>query len=251
MQELKDVSTLVTLVSELRTRFGARLWWRGEPSDYETRLVPGMLREDRDANEELSILIRFRQGAPSRRADVPADSDRAGWMFLMQHHGLPTRLLDWSENPLAALYFTVESDLNEPGVLWGVSQTGLNKSMTGAEALILPHHDDVARILRIAFRGDVTSDKILAVVPVENDLKTMLQAGRFTIHGPPDSVADRSDSKEYLTKWVVPAESKRAVKAQLDLLGIRRSTLFPDLTSLAADIGARRYKAPEDVGSDA
>ena len=69
MLELKDMVDLVTGVWELRAKFARRHWWRGESKVFETRLVPGMLREERDTREEPSILMQFRQRARSRRSD--------------------------------------------------------------------------------------------------------------------------------------------------------------------------------------
>ena len=250
MMEIREVADLVSISGRLSSQFGTRLWWRGETEDFETRLVPGMLRKDRGAGEEPSILLQFRQRAGSRRSEVPAEPDKAGWLFLMQHHGLPTRILDWSENPLAALYFAVESETNATGVLWGVSPTLLNKSMMGQMKLLLPNHTDVASILNIAFTGKGSSEKVIAVLPMENDLKMMLQASRFTIHGAKNILDCKSDKEEYLTKFTIPPESKSVLKEQLDALGIRRSSLFPDLTSLAADVGAKRYVDPQIPDSD-
>jgi hypothetical protein len=60
-------------------------------------------------------------------AKTPDPDDYFGWLFLAQHYGLPTRLLDWSESPLVALYFAVtEGHEDHDGCVWALWPGGLN-----------------------------------------------------------------------------------------------------------------------------
>jgi len=79
-------------------------WFRGQP-ETELSLIPKIYRKDYD---ERFLTQTFRLRAKSRYGECPPLNDYPSWLFLMQHYGLPTRLLDWSASPLVAAFFAVE-----------------------------------------------------------------------------------------------------------------------------------------------
>ena len=74
------------------------------------------------------MAVQFRNQARVRHREVPDIKDGASWLFLMQHYGLPTRLLDWTDSPLIALYFAIKDKTtdDEDGVIYGLMPTELN-----------------------------------------------------------------------------------------------------------------------------
>jgi len=64
---------------------------------------------------EAEFVEDFVRYAPAVAKDLPPPGDKAAWLVLMQHHGLPTRLLDWTESALVALYFVVSEDKEDDG----------------------------------------------------------------------------------------------------------------------------------------
>jgi hypothetical protein len=129
----------------------SHLWWRGH-SDFEWKLHPSVYHKG-VKQKEGNMAVRFRNHGRVRHNPVPSFDDYSGWMFLMQHYGLPTRLLDWTRSPLAALYFAVEDALKDDkdGLIWGLYSTRLNIQSIDKDLLPVPQHDLVKQIFTNAW----------------------------------------------------------------------------------------------------
>ena len=138
---INNINDLITiLVSDIGT-YDEDIWYRGQ-SDYKWELKPGIFRYS-EGSSELTLLTRFKQSASLLIDTTPKDD--FDWMFLMQHYGVPTRLLDWSESPLTALYFAVSDINNETdSALWMLKPIELNKkaNIKTSEKNFIPSFDD-------------------------------------------------------------------------------------------------------------
>ena len=232
-----DIGTLTSAIVAATKVFGdTRPWWRGQRSA-DWSLVPGLYRLG-FAAKEINLNARFRLMAKSRRGEVPSGADALGWLFLMQHYRLPTRLLDWSQSPLVALFFAVELPDDRDAVLWALYPTKLNLLEAGTESICMPGSTTVGKLGVEAFRRDSKQmdTRILSVLTEEADPRHMVQQSAFTLHGRSDPLNDRHRSHEFLVKLRIPSAAKRSFRQVLALYGISRATLFPDLENLALEL---------------
>src|SRR6266446_10614149 len=121
------VNSIGELVELLRTDLQGYIgpvWFRGQ-AVADWYLEPKLLRGTVDLSET-HFINRFKQNASFLLEKPP--SSEFDWLFLMQHYGMQTRLLDWTESPLVGLYFAVEEDAHnsEDGSLWALMPTLLN-----------------------------------------------------------------------------------------------------------------------------
>jgi len=129
---VKSIPILVDRIKEDSKNWTSFPWFRGEtnyPTDIHgnsTQLLPKMYRKTQDGrvHNENRLLQNFRLKAPTLGfGEIPDRNQTDQWLFLAQHFGLPTRLLDWTESALAALYFALG---RVDPVIWMLDPIGLN-----------------------------------------------------------------------------------------------------------------------------
>jgi hypothetical protein len=197
--------------------------------------VPRLLRSDLSAEQEKNMLQRFKLRAMEMLSEHPPDDDLARWTFLMQHHGLPTRLLDWSESALVALFFTVVAGPTTDGRLFILVPMALNESQIGRRVLVAPQTNALGEFLQASFHASPQPEKIVAVAPYFSHDRLARQRAGFTVHG---TAADLQQvaPKGAVRSIPVPATTKRDLKQQLAHLGVTRTSLFHDLDALAVEL---------------
>ena len=216
-------------------------WWRGLP-DENYSLLPGVLREQIDLVLESDKSMIFMQGALARHEKCPRKEEFSRWLFLMQHHGLKTRLMDWTLSPFIALFFVIWKEQEKCGSLCALNPGILNENQYGKHDIPLPHADEVIKITSQAFSpGPHENDKIIALSPDQVDPRMLLQFSRFTIHGGLTPLDQMPNAENFLMKFSVSANAKPKIEAQLVHMGIRLSNLFPDLDHLALDFNESKY----------
>lgn len=234
MEEV-TINSIAELIANLSSDYQGAIWYRGQ-SVAEWRLEPGIYRYH-SRPSETTLLKKFKQSAAMLIDMHPNNSFE--WLFLMQHYGVPTRLLDWSESPLTALYFAVSEDnhADKDGALWSLKPTELNKNANifGDEDFFIPSFEDTE--LHSYSVDRLNQEKRVKLLPLatiatRNNPRIQAQLGVFTIHHLDDSPLENIGDKSHVKKYVIPKESKKAILNELKLLGISKFQLFPELSSV-------------------
>lgn len=161
--------------------------------------------------EERTMLRLFRERAWSTLPDVKSTN----WEFLAlaQHHGLPTRLLDWSRNPLVAAFFAVEEKHKGDSLIYAFHQS---------------------KFIKIDGNPDPFKRRSVGMfIPNHITPRITAQAGVFTVHPDPRKpLASRE-----IHRWVIPKARREDLKLVLYKYGVHRASLFPDLDGLSKHIG--------------
>lgn len=227
-----SVSELLRIARETELRIKEMPWFRGH-SDSAWSLVPTAHRCHPAL--ETQFAQQFRLRAPAY-GSCPPHQDYAGWLPFMRHYGLPTRLLDWSESLLVAVYFATELP-DRDGSLWILSPGQLNMLSIGPFIPFL--HDSRVQPLTFEAFGlcpDEPVSHCFSVVAPRDNPRIAAQLGNFTIHGTREALDQQALRDRFLVEVRIPASSKLPLRTELGLLGVRRSTLFPDFANLAGEL---------------
>ncbi len=240
-----DLSTYWAAIVHATQRFDNRmLWWRGH-SRKSWKLRPSIYHKGLAKNES-NMSVQFRNQARVRHRDVPDLNDGPSWVFLMQHYGLPTRLLDWTDSPLIALYFAVKDSTadDEDGVVWGLMPTDLNQAQINSKGIMGTGNPPVRKVFANVWKSSdkkIEAPEIIAINTQHVDVRQMVQASQFTVHGSESAMTELQNAETFLISITVPGTVKSAFRQILKLFHLNDSYLFPDLDHLARQIQSQDY----------
>lgn len=227
-----------------------RYWFRGQ-SDATWVLSPGVYRqgfkvssEDERLKKEQHIYQDFSVNSASV---IEKDRTPADLYFLQQHYGLPTRLLDWTTNPLTALFFAVEDEGNQalPVCVFFLDAYKFDKQNypKGYEGIATSNQGIFTEQLKVITQWKKPSDMAPTVFPLRPnffDIRIAQQYGCFTFHGRQKEKIDKTDNPT-LVKLDIEPNDKSKILEELLTLKIDEFHVYHDLSGLAKSI-LRNYK---------
>jgi hypothetical protein len=182
------------------------------------------------------------------------------WLSLAQHHGLPTRLLDWTFSPFVAAHFATATSPQHEAVLWAVDCEAVNAE--------LPY--ELRESLEAEGALVFTTELLAEHAPTLSSLEALGEGEAFALFFEPPSLDDRivnqsavlsmiSDPTRHMDDWLeahphawhawrIPPAAKAEIRERLDQGNVTERVLMPGLDGLAAWL--RRYYAPGRSGGD-
>ena len=235
---ISSVSEYISAITSLRSDH-AKLWFRGH-ADIDYVLQPTIYRTPYTWESEQPLLHQFKARA-ARFIVNPPDSDME-WLFIMQHHATPTRLLDWSENALIALAFATqyreEKHNGKDATVWCLNPKKLN------ENILFPafKYEPIPNIcemkeLQTMFESP-RQEYPVAIIGPQNTDRIIAQRGVFTLFPNKDSFSLESldHADVFLLKIIIPNLVIKNICEDLYYLGLTESTLFPELDSISKEL---------------
>ncbi len=251
---IESVSGFIELIEGFYTEDKSRtLWFRGV-SDSSFSLVPSLYRKipvglsypDRDSRlkemEKQIVRMFIDSGYPFIEKSII--SDKWNLLFLMQHHGSPTRLLDWTISPLISLYFSVSANLDSDGAVWILDPKRFNHTNNSGDVnsnTIYSVDDPQLEAYKV--------ENIRKVPPVcihaaYNNQRIVSQRGVFLLFGTDPFYLDEffpsslNITSKILQKVVISSAAKKKVSSLLTKFGYSHGHLFPGLEGISTDINA-------------
>lgn len=207
-------------------------------------------------NIEAHLLRNFRKYA---RAEHQSPDTFWYWISLAQHHGLPTRLLDWTFSPLLALHFATANTRHyrEDGCIWAVHRERVHRYLPGEWGKELNENNLYNFTVELLskytgeetgkfnaqtslekfekFRGRGKKDFLLFFEPPSIDPRIVNQFALFSIMSNPAHLLDKwlEGHQKVYKKIRIPAHLKLAIRDRLDTANITERMLFPGFGGIA------------------
>lgn len=243
--------------------------FRGQCADWpletslERQLKAHEIRPEHFLQREYDLIRNFKRRAHLYLSDVPQKEDLVGWLALMQHHGAPTRLLDFTYSFFIACYFAFIDKQGTP-VIWAISDLWLRECFSADSSLrdvFLDASNGVATEMLTSVHDECRGggapeearDVVLMVEPTRQIQRLAVQQGLFlmplNLHSgflknlymtpkllPEDKTSLICDTSKYISKIEFLHESPRVGLRELQKMNITAESLFPGIDGFASSL---------------
>ncbi len=253
INNITSLSGYIQTVSERVQTFGlsnstTTPWFRGQ-SDFNWKLIPHIHRITGLGGYERDLIRDFKLLSHNILQQHKLENE-FDWLYVMQHYGLPTRLLDWTESSLVALFFAVQDFQYETNAAVWVFSPRLFNLMILKVTNTVPTSDYPDLEKYIITRPDFAEREVKAKLPIAlrpsmNSPRILAQRGVFTIHGNlPKCINDivnemNINAYPILERIVIDGKSKLKLLKELYLSGISHSVIFPELIGITQELRHR------------
>jgi hypothetical protein len=216
-------------------------------------------------NREVVLLNNFQRRAHQYISDPPSPEDRLEWLALMQHHGAPTRLLDFTHSFYVAAFFAMES-AEQDAAIWALSTEftmGHTSNHLTEKMIMLDLEEESRAVLQAYLSGRQTGTCVMLVEPHRMNARLAVQQGCFVVpgdlsqsfmenlaywldvdisalaatkvrlvrHGDAERLAETP-----VVKIVLPREIHNEAVWDLDQMNVNATSLFPGLDGFARSL---------------
>ena len=230
--EISNLSNYFALLEFTLRDSSSGYWFRGHSSiDWE--LKPSALRhlDIKKRQACLEVHHEFRRLSINKILKAPTLSEEFAWLGIAQHYGLPTRFLDWTQNPAIALYFAINDNPFSDGCVYMLNPFELNKSAVKQDRILDGERDKTLITKYLALDAGLAKKsalKTIAINPLYNSERISLQRGAFTLHGNKSFSLDDKQATS-LVCIEIKRQFKKSLKSELARIGIDRMSIFPEI----------------------
>lgn len=206
--------------------------WHLEPALDRNPIAEGWF--ERRLDSAAALLADFKRLARPHLQSVPSDDWE--WLALAQHHGLLTPLLDWTTNPLVALFFAVDGQSRgvADSAVWCYDQANVIVPTDFPQVILSTNHIEKVEAVRPLSITDVA-----IYFPAHVSQRITAQSACFTVHPPPPQRGAYSWPGK-VDSVLIPAASHNDIHSTLETCGVHRAALFPGLDGVASYLNTKQ-----------